>query len=357
MDCKEVNQLISEYLDAELSPEQQKSMEAHLAQCASCQREMAFHRQLQGVLQELGQETSAAPAGFAGQVTAALQRETQKPRRKVAWLPAAWHKGVAAAAVLLLIAGNAVYFNDDFRTALGDRIFGPDEQSVLVSNQPDDPDAAPGEAVTAVIEPVTENQPDDSALTPPESNPPAGNVAGSPANNAPDSAAVNNPPAGSPAQGTPEQEVRVLLANEEWLATSTYLRVTIADLNTGKAQAEALAFGAGATVQAYPAQQEADGKKAVLIKITAPVAQAPALITDLARLGKVQKVQDDRQDLTVSYKETQVYCNDLIGRLAKETNAAERQRLEAQIAAYKQQLAAWDEQVNQQAISLWLESQ
>ena len=356
MDCREVYSLISEYLDDTLPLEQKESMEAHLSQCDSCQRELDFHKQIQATLRDLSQETITAPAGFSGRVTAALKLEAQKPRRKFAWLPAAWHKGVAAAAVFLLIVGNAVYFSDDIRTALGDRISDPGDLSVVAANPLDNPDVAPDESIGAVAEPISENPEDNPGAVPSENAPPESQPADVSVDQASGSQIATGQPAGSPGQEAPVQEPRVLLA-DELIAASTYLRVTTADINVGKTQAEAIAAGVGATVQTYPAQQEADGKKTMLIKITAPVDQAQALIADLSNLGKVQKRQDDRQDLSASYKETQVYYSDLVARLAKETNPAERQRLEAQIAAYKQQLSAWNEQINQQTVSLWLESQ
>ena len=359
MDCKEMHGLISEYLDDTLPVEQKKNMEAHLDQCDSCRRELAFHRQIQGALQGLGRETITAPAGFLDKVSAALQREAQKPRRKFVLLPAAWHKGVAAAAIFLLIVGNTVYFNDGVRTALGDMISGSTGQSTLVTIQPDGQVNLPEDPLGATIEPVSENPPDDPGLVPTDNNRPEGQPGDITANQASGEQTVTSQPTdpvGPSGQEAPTQEQHVLLA-DELIATSTYLRIATADLNVGKVQAEAIAVGAGAVVQTYPAQQETDGKKAVLIKITVPVGQAKGLIADLSNLGKVQKLQDDQQNLSASYKETQVYYNDLTARLAKETNVAERQRLEAQIAAYKQQLTAWNEQIDQQTISLWLESQ
>lgn len=364
MDCKEVNNLITEYLDDELSMEQRKAMEAHLADCASCRREIDDHRSIQAALRDIGRESVSAPAGFTGKVMAELERETVKPRRRFAWLPAAWHKGVAAAAIFLVLAGGAAGFNSELRIALRDKVFVP-EQTVLVTiNNPDGSVTVVETKTTDIDIAATDatTETDASAnVTGHERTENAPIIGGDPAGTPMDEVVGEQPVTDEtvdvqPVNVAPEQEKRALLADGARTATSTYLRITAADLHAGKTQATALATAAGATVQAYPEQQEADGKKTMRIILTAPAGKAQGLIADLAALGVVQKNQNDKKDLTTRYNEVLVDYNDTLMRKAKETNQTEKQRLEAQMESYNLQLAAWDEEAGNQIISLILES-
>ena len=74
-----VNNLLEGYLDAELSNQRQRLVEAHLAECESCQQELETLRTLSGMLQEAKPETETINAErFPAQVM--LQLPRRKPK-------------------------------------------------------------------------------------------------------------------------------------------------------------------------------------------------------------------------------------------------------------------------------------
>jgi len=365
MDCKEINSLITEYLDDTLSAKQKKAMEAHLANCSACRREITTYRNIQVVIQEIGKESVSAPAGFTGKVMAALEKETLKPKRKLAWLANTWRKGVAAAAVFLLVAGSAAAgFNSEFRVALTDKIFGSKETPEIVElavNTINPFNPIEGETTGLGSEDVDTGQlTENPEIGTSENNPSVGIQPVTPEGTelSTGDPVENITPVDSSNTAASELPPLVLLSEGTALiATSTNLRITTGDLSTGKTQATTLAVAAGATVQAFPEQPpDADGKKTMLIKLTVPTKHAPLLIAELSALGEVQKRTDDRKDLKARYDETKVDYYDIVERLTRETNQSEKQRLKAQADSYKQQLDAWNEEINNQVISLWLES-
>jgi len=147
-----------------------------------------------------------------------------------------------------------------------------------------------------------------------------------------------------------------LISEGSMMAHSTTLRVNTTDLNSGKTKASALAAEAGATLSVFPEEQK-DGKKTVFIRITVATDKADSLINGLSTLGVTASHQSESRDLSASYNEILVLEGDLKERLDKTEDPTECQQLEAQAASYRQQLAAWDEEVSKQTISLWLEEE
>jgi ferric-dicitrate binding protein FerR (iron transport regulator) len=87
MNCLEVQDKLSAWLDDELGPELQEELDRHLGRCAGCRRELA---QLQALEQALAALAAPTPAGLPEKVRARLRR----PRR--------WWQSLALAASLVL---------------------------------------------------------------------------------------------------------------------------------------------------------------------------------------------------------------------------------------------------------------
>ena len=107
MTCHDVRALFSDWADEALTVEDRTRVDAHLAQCADCRKELERFTATLGLLHRL--ERPRAPVGFVDRVLAA------KP-------PAPWHRRLlqrlflplsvklpAEAAALLLVAGLAVH--------------------------------------------------------------------------------------------------------------------------------------------------------------------------------------------------------------------------------------------------------
>jgi anti-sigma factor RsiW len=82
MECQEVREQLSAWLDAELDEGTEAALAAHVDKCAACQREW---RQLTALESALGQLSAPVPLGLAEKVLA----QVQSPRRRQWWQSAA----------------------------------------------------------------------------------------------------------------------------------------------------------------------------------------------------------------------------------------------------------------------------
>lgn len=77
MNCEQMNELLSAWLDGELSESERRQMQAHLEQCAQCR---ALFEQLQALHTSFSDlEEIPAPEGFAQRVMEQVEKET-KPK-------------------------------------------------------------------------------------------------------------------------------------------------------------------------------------------------------------------------------------------------------------------------------------
>ncbi|MDE2812682.1 MAG: zf-HC2 domain-containing protein [Gemmatimonadota bacterium] len=98
--CSWTQERIEAYIDGELTPVEQDRLETHAATCAACAAELKDARRLVGELRDLPALTCPDA------VSQALQDRIYRTRQD-RWRTAAkrWYKPLAAAAVLVLIAG------------------------------------------------------------------------------------------------------------------------------------------------------------------------------------------------------------------------------------------------------------
>lgn len=77
MDCAQIKQMISQYVDQDLDPQEQRTFEHHLRACPGCQEalegQMAVHHLLGSA------EKFEAPLGFATRVMARIEEKERRP--------------------------------------------------------------------------------------------------------------------------------------------------------------------------------------------------------------------------------------------------------------------------------------
>jgi anti-sigma factor RsiW len=73
MNCDEVRQSVQDYVMRELEPESRRMFDAHLVECAECQRELALMTAVVSTLDH--QPVLEPPPGFSANVLAALPRQ------------------------------------------------------------------------------------------------------------------------------------------------------------------------------------------------------------------------------------------------------------------------------------------
>jgi len=87
MNCEEVRRSVQDYVTRELEPENRRLFDAHLVECAECQRELAL---VTAVVSTLDHQPVLEPSpGFRGKVLAAL------PRRRSLVLSPWWSLALA----------------------------------------------------------------------------------------------------------------------------------------------------------------------------------------------------------------------------------------------------------------------
>ncbi|HIJ73870.1 MAG TPA: hypothetical protein HPP83_07195, partial [Candidatus Hydrogenedentes bacterium] len=100
MDCPEVRDEFSALLDGELDLARRSAVEAHLAKCSDCLRELDRLKRVDRVYRELPKQ--AAPAGFEHRVRASLRSSRLRLRPVGLRRRAVWPLAAAAAMFLLL---------------------------------------------------------------------------------------------------------------------------------------------------------------------------------------------------------------------------------------------------------------
>ena len=107
MNCHDAREEFSDWVDEALTAEERARVDAHLAQCADCRKELERFRETVALLRRV--ERPRAPAGFVDRVLEAARPAPWRRRllRRL-FLPLSV-KLPAEAAALLLVAGLAVY--------------------------------------------------------------------------------------------------------------------------------------------------------------------------------------------------------------------------------------------------------
>lgn len=351
MDCRETLLLISPHLDGALSKDEEAALIEHVAVCEDCARELDLQKRLSGALRNLGREEIQAPQELCGLVMAKLRAER---RGTILRLPAAWRKAAAAAAAVLIIAAGYAGFTagliDSGKTLISENVkIEPDNRVTpdKISKDLDQPDGSvqpPENNGSPVI--TGEGNATDSAH---------GKGTGN-STNTDNNISDNGDSSKTPAVNTsrPSSEGPSVLLSSGIKETNTELRMAVDDLPGARAKAVALAAGTGAETQVFP--EQSGGKKMVFIRITTTSDQAPGLVAELTRMGKLMDRNDGSTDFTSIYNETLVQYHDLQSRISSARDAGEKSQLEAQAASQKQQLDNWESKAGKRVIMLWLES-
>ncbi|MBI5848308.1 MAG: zf-HC2 domain-containing protein [Nitrospirae bacterium] len=100
MDCKEIQDNLSAYIDRELPSANQETVRTHLADCGQCALQYARLRRGWQALDAW--EDVTAPERMRKKIL-----ESVRPQRKPVW----WRAVMSSAAVLILVFGIAVYYS------------------------------------------------------------------------------------------------------------------------------------------------------------------------------------------------------------------------------------------------------
>lgn len=115
MKCREVRGVLVAYLDSEAGPSERRSVDAHIAECTACERELAAlartQVQVADSLRKLTSELtpcttwSHLQAGIAAEGRSSSKATSSKPRSRVRTVTLGWRVAAAAFALILLAVG------------------------------------------------------------------------------------------------------------------------------------------------------------------------------------------------------------------------------------------------------------
>lgn len=329
MDCRKIEQLISPYLDGELTRAEADMVSVHLSACASCQEEYEGMVLLSSTMKNMNRRVVSAPPGFSAAVMQRIQAEEKVvalPQNNP-WFKRNWKQtiaGVAAAAVLMF---------STFLPNSGPLVQIADNPPALV--QPDNPAAGTDNPATPIGEQPGVNGstiPNNGSL-PGENNGNGGQI----------------DPNTDPAIRTP-----IVLASKDRALVTTLLEMKTPDAHQGQQKALALAGNNQAHVQNLGQQMNENGSFTVF-KITVGKSQADDLISSLEKLGQVSNREVTKSDLNAQFADKLAQYQNLITQRPTIQNQTDLAAMDARITNLETELKNWDKQADQETIILWLQ--
>ena len=154
MTCDEAHARLSALLDEALGPDERGPLEAHVATCVDCRRELGLLRNTVALLHSVN--PVRAPAGFADRVLAAA-RPAPWYRRLQRALSLPWSVKLPLAAAAALLVGVAVAHLLEMAPELqrAARVESPSPAVTESQEPPATPTGAPGQKAKAESEPAT----------------------------------------------------------------------------------------------------------------------------------------------------------------------------------------------------------
>ena len=343
MNCRKIEQLISPYVDGELTRAETDMVRAHLSACPDCQHEYEDLVRLSSLMKSINRDVVPAPTGFSVAVMQHIREEEKVVplTRKTNWWGRHWKQtvaGIAAAAVLMV------------STTLMNGI-GPLVQ--IADNPPSilQPDNLPG-GDTPANDPGTD--PENNFDNDPGNNPSGDPTTGpnlDPGNDGqtnPDNGPVQIAQNPDPAEYSP-----VVFLNKERFLVTTLLEIEAGDADRAQQQALSVAGQYQAQVQNLGQQVNDKGRHTVL-KVTISKSQAGKLMASLEELGQIMDKEVSRTNINSQFASKLSQYQNLVAQRNAQPDPDDVAALDARIAALENELNNWDKQADQETIILWL---
>ena len=316
-----MGQLISPYLDGELSPAETEAIRAHLSVCAVCGQEYATMLKISDTCRSMGDLIIPAPPGFSAAVLQRIHNEKKvaNPSQYTNWLNHRWRKTAAAVAASIMLVWGAVSMYPAPLVQIAEKlpaVYAPDNNLPAPNNSVNNDVTAP----TTTVAP---------------------------------SAGQNTNPTISSAPATNSTHTAPVFLNKERYIITTLLQVKVADSATALEQALSLADKAQAQSLNLGQQVNENGTYTVL-KITVAKAAASELINQLGSLGTVSGQETQKNDITTHYAETLSQYQALVTQRATLQDTSQKAALDQRIDTLAQELQNWEQQAEQETIVLWL---
>jgi len=339
MNCKEVKNLISPYMDGELSDSFVHELRAHLEACENCRQIYNEMFQISNLFKSTGKEIMRAPDGFKDSVMQQLTE--QQGRNKLLIfnrLPKSWKQAATGAAAVVLLAFASFTYALPPIMQMADNGKSP-ETIVDTENNPntaDIIDISPDPEVDGNNNPISTepNSSDSNQADPVEP--------------------IQQTDVSQPSQ-TGTAPAPVLLNKDEQNIKTTMLRLAASEYCPSPGdKALAIAQDFGAQTESL-GQQANDDITYTMLKIIVPRDAEAALVIKLANLGTIISQQEDYRDISTAYDDAvKQYCN-FNDQRADTEDPNELIRIDKEMSTLIEQLGEFKQQAEKTTIVLWLQ--
>lgn len=350
MKCnKNMQELLSVWLDGELNPVEAVRVERHLGECAACREDLAIWREIRSALSREPVEITA-PEGFAAGVMARL------PASRKSWwqtLTGNWRRSLAAAAASLLIAvggiGAAMYSGVFTGAQVVDssrnQVAANDSEINGITLPPDDKTSYQSNPVN----PNNQDNPDSNNATT-GGTPQLGNTE----NNGPVTGDTGVSTVKNDGTTSTPEILALLNVEKERVIRTTLIMIRADNPDEAGVRVAGLAGEYKATHRVMESQVTATGKRQAF-ELLVEREKADRLMKDLEALGQVIMRDGNSKDISRQYNEQVELYQSLDAQLQ---NAAEdeKQPIILKMSGIENQLRAWDRESSMHKIILWLES-
>jgi len=335
MDCTRIEELLSPYLDGELTSAEIEMVGSHLSACPVCRRDYEGLLLLSAACKQIPEVTVPAPPDFKNSLMLRLSEEKNlTPVKHQRRFKQSWKQVVAGAAAALVLFLGAVSFNPGPTVLIADK-------SPTVNTEQTSP--------ASDMNIPTVNSP--SGDTTPVVQPPSTQV-GSPAA---DGKTASDPVVVEPAPTTLNSPSSpVFLLNKERTIKTTLLKIKVSDSAGATEKALKIAADNQAQTQNLGQQVNKNGSYTT-IKITVAKASAGTLISKLEDLGTIITQEVNTKDIGTRFAEALSHYEVLVNQQASVQDAEQKDQLNKEIQTVVNELTTWEQNAEQETVVLWLE--
>lgn len=322
-----MEQLISPFIDGELTQYEAEAVRVHLSACAACGREYESMVQLSAACKYMGEVRIPAPAGFHNTLMLRISNEEKivTDIKSGKWFNRNWKQATAgiAAGVLLIIGTLSMNTGPVMQIAQNPPSVTQPGTTSPVVNDPGNTSPINSDPSGAQPSVTGQNTVGDPVVIPP---------------------AITN---------TNNYSPRILLNNDRFI-TTTLLQVKVTDSNAALQQVMSMADRANAQTQNL-GQQVNDNGSYLLVKIIVPKSAASNLVSELSSLGTVTGKDVSNNDISNRYSDKLTQYQTLVTQRATLQDATQEAELDQRIKTIENELQDWEQKANEQTIVLWLQ--
>jgi hypothetical protein len=339
INCNQAQELFYGFTACELSSEDMRLLSRHEASCPACGPEFQEWRRLRQALQSSGiAPTTDFKAGVMGRIRSTRKAPAaQRSRSGVAIWQHGWARGVAAAAVvLIMLTGVAklptvenlvAHSGKPATVALEQNPTGGQEQ--VQPTAPASPVQKPPKQTASNNTPSTNSAPSVQPVQPKPQETPGGNK-------------EPQIPSGGP----------FIVSSEPMVITTTTIQIAVNNLDQAQSAALSIADAWGATLSSEQSAQDS-GHSMLFLHFTVDPEKANAFLSRLDSLGSVVSEDTVNKDVTGDYSSALEKYQALE---AQQSAAADsdNDQYTSQITMLESELQNWHDASGKQIVVLWM---